>query len=74
MIVYICESCGAEHKADKPEVCLLCKRSHDFYEDERNEPSAEDKAYSKLFEDAVHELETYDEGVDLEEFEGRYEE
>lgn len=68
MRIWVCNKCHAEIKEnEKPRSCPLCGDSEKgFFEEERPDPSDEDKKYTKLVEEALGELESYDEGCDPE--------
>ncbi len=61
MIVYICDSCGAEVKNEKPKKCPLCKKT-EFKKYEREEPSENNLKESQIFEMHVKKMEEKDKG------------
>ena len=67
MLVWICNHCHAEiPQKDRPKECPLCRHRRGFDEGEREEPSDEDKKYTKIYEDVVEELKKKDEGCEPE--------
>ncbi|HLD04709.1 MAG TPA: hypothetical protein VJG90_03235 [Candidatus Nanoarchaeia archaeon] len=61
MKVWLCD-CGCEIRDTKPKECPLCKRKGNFSETDFQDPSNEDKKYSKLYQDSLKQLEEYEEG------------
>lgn len=68
MDVWVCNGCHAEiPQKDKPEVCPLCgQHSRDFDPGKRKDLPAVDKESSKKYEEALKQLESYDEGCEPE--------
>ena len=75
MKVFICETCGAEIKGEKPEKCPLCrKKDAEFSEHEAPDPDKEEAKSKKKYDEVLEKLDEYEEGCEPQKIKYAFEE